>query len=177
MCLGLHASCGGVPPCTVSGHYLSDLFKSASRGGGVFPIFPPHIQHCPLWDILSDFFSNLPPGDFFSLPHRWQCHLWLFQICRLEGNFTHQGYHQKEFFPSTQLATLTFSNLAPEGWGSRDMGSGGSNFILEKSFTTPGPHDKWKSRCRPWASEEDAEVIMVLHMQIPSKSIVTHKSL
>jgi len=29
--------------------------------------------------------------------------------------------------------------LAPEGRGSRDMGSGGGNFILEKSFTTPGP--------------------------------------
>ena len=67
------------------------------------------------------------------------------------------------FFTSSMLATLTpqreisplnvanggifslhnggntdFSNLAPEGRGSRDLGSGGGNFILEESFTSPG---------------------------------------
>ena len=43
-----------------------------------------------------------------------------------------------EFFPSTLLATLLISNLPPEGRKSRDVGSGGGNFILEEIFTSPG---------------------------------------
>jgi len=45
---------------------------------------------------------------------------------------------------STPLATLLlffkFSNLPPGGGKSRDRGSGGGNFILEKIFTSPHLH-------------------------------------
>ena len=155
MCLGLHASCGGVPPCTVSGHYLSDLFKSASRGG-VFFVFSLLTSSTAIYEtfsltffsssqmaVSSMTFSNLPPGGTFhssQLPPEgiFSLHTVVGNTDTTEGNFTLHCYHQREFFPSTRwLATLTFSNLAPEGRGSRDMGSGGGNFILEKSFTTP----------------------------------------
>ena len=95
--------------------------------------------------VSSMTFSNLPPGGTFHsslLPPEgiFSLHTVVGNTDTTEGNFTLHCYHQREFFPSTRwLATLTFSNLAPEGRGSRDMGSGGGNFILEKSFTTPGP--------------------------------------
>jgi len=41
-------------------------------------------------------------------------------------------------FPYSQMATLTISNMAPEGRESRDRGSGGGNFILEKTITSLG---------------------------------------
>jgi len=41
-------------------------------------------------------------------------------------------------FPYSQLATLTISNMAPEGRESRDRGIGGGNFILEKRFPPLG---------------------------------------
>jgi len=124
------------------------LFSWSAAGRGFFPLltssltltdgttfyitssltFPNNSAPCG-----GEFHSSLflPAGFFFPL-------IKVGNTDTTEGNFTHHSYHQREFFPSTRwLATLTFSNLAPEGRGSRDMGRGGGNFILEKSFTTP----------------------------------------
>jgi len=71
-----------------------------------------------------------------SCPILTQHDLQLFYTPRNE----HFPYNEGNFFLSTPLATLLFSNLSPEGRKSRDQGSGGCYFILEEIFTSPGPY-------------------------------------
>jgi len=58
--------------------------------------------------------------------------------------FPRGGKFQREKFPAgvifslLKLATVPNSNMAPEERGSRDLGSGGSNFILGETITSPG---------------------------------------
>ena len=137
-------------------HSLRLFSKSAPRG-----------WHYHLYRILSDIFQICRRG-ILSLVHRWHYHLyhilWLFPTLPPAGDISLLTVDTDgNFFTSSMLATLTpereisplnvsnggifslhnggntdFSNLAPEGWGSRDLGSGGGNFILEESFTSPG---------------------------------------
>jgi len=115
----------------------SDRRCDVKPNGILFPSFFPTPCHFHYLQLAALTISNMAPEGIYIFPtHSWQHRI--FQIWRRREIFPYSQLARVGHFHSSQLATLIFSNLAPEGRESRDRGSGGGNFIPEKIITSPG---------------------------------------